>query len=354
MATMRTRRGSVAVTFALMLATLFGVGSLGIDRNMLQVRDFEAQNAADAVAHAAARQLDGTSAGMERAISTAQRVAGLNYVGVTPVTLGAAGAPATASMEFGRWAGDRFVAESTDPRRVNAVRVTVTRLGIPTLFAEPGLGIEELGAEGVSIAVGGGVAQVPCPLPLAIPSCMLPQGELICGFDLVLNADGNDNSGWANLGGSRPSSSSVRSAIESCSLEGVDTTETVTMNNGAVSSAMQVLADAVGDSPILWDDEEWGVMPPQSAQSGVKDYGHVLEGHLIVFDDPANCDGTKFNGANLPVTGFVSGIVYDVDTKGNVNQRRIGVRLVCEVEPNAQGGGGYYGTTAPPHFVVEP
>lgn len=347
------RRGSAALTFALMLVTIFGLGSLGIDRNLLQVRDVEAQNAANAVAHAAVTRLDGTAAGLDRARESARKLGLLNYVGTSPVALGVGGVPATATLQLGRWLNGRFVVDDDDPADVNAVRVVVVRVGIPGVFAGPAFAIEERSVAGESIAVAGGVSYVPCPLPLAVPSCELPHGERICDADLVLGADANDTAGWANLGSSRPSASSIRGAIEDCDLDGVDTTDMVTINDGAIASAVNALADAVSGSTVVRDTPRWGAMPEQSKKSGVNPYGRVLEGHLIVLDDPNDCNGTRFGGASVPVVGFVSGIVYDVDTRGGVDEREIRVRLTCEVERYGLGGGGYFGTTAPPHFVEE-
>lgn len=169
----------------------------------------------------------------------------------------------------------------------------------------------------------------------------------------MLNSDNNDNAGWANLGQSRPNATTVRDAITACGLGEVQTADLVSLNNGSINSAMHAMANAVSTSTTSWNTAEFGTQPARSPNSGVCPYGRVLKTHFLVFEDPANCMGTKYNGTSLPVVGFVTAYVYDVDTRGNVNQRTLRARIRCEVDPSAIGGGGFFGTVAPPHLVSE-
>lgn len=72
----RTRRtGSVAVPFAVMLPVMLGFIGLAIDISMVYARNFELQHLADASAVAAAHELDGTAAGVARAMQKATAAA---------------------------------------------------------------------------------------------------------------------------------------------------------------------------------------------------------------------------------------------------------------------------------------
>jgi hypothetical protein len=71
----RPQRGAVAVMFAGVLLVILGFCGLALDLSQMYNRKAEMQNAADAVALAAARELDGTAAGIDRAILQASRAA---------------------------------------------------------------------------------------------------------------------------------------------------------------------------------------------------------------------------------------------------------------------------------------
>lgn len=349
--THRHRSGKIAIQAVLILSVLLAFAALAIDRSMLQIRDQEAQDAADAVAHAAASKLDGSAQGMAQARSAANAVAQKNKVGLKPVAFGVASGP-TARLELGRWTGGQFVADESDPSVVAAARAQINRNDVPTIFGYPAFGVRYLSVSADAVAVSGGVGEMECPLPLAVPDCALPGSGDICGADLTLNPDGTDAGGWAMLGGSRPSAATIRSAIESCGLGEVDTADTVSLNNGSVNSALGALARAVDSSTVEWDSAELGPLPAQSPRSGVSRYGHVLDSWIIVFEDETDCTNTAYNGTSLAVTGFVRAVVYDVDTSGPIADRHVHAMLGCSVESDGDGGGGgFYGTTVPPRFV---
>lgn len=80
----RPQRGAVAVMFAAVLLVMIGFCGLALDLGQLYNRRVEMQTVADAAALAAARELDGTSAGVSRAVEEAARVlndpsSGLRY-----------------------------------------------------------------------------------------------------------------------------------------------------------------------------------------------------------------------------------------------------------------------------------
>lgn len=71
----RHRRGSVAVMYALMLIPIIGFAGLALDLSFAYTRRTEMQSVADAAAMAAARALDGTVAGVAAAQAAARTIA---------------------------------------------------------------------------------------------------------------------------------------------------------------------------------------------------------------------------------------------------------------------------------------
>ena len=152
----------------------------------------------------------------------------------------------------------------------------------------------------------------------------------------------------AIAGGSRPSAQSVRNAINSC-VPG-DISQALSLNNGAINSGSQALADAVSASADVWNTAEWGPIPAQAPRSGVTHYGRVLTSLIYVFNDPTNCVATSYNGTGLDLVGFAEVNVYDVVTSGPLANRQIRMRSTCDTIEGV-GGGGFFGLKVPPSIV---
>lgn len=71
----KTQRGAIAIMFAFTLMIMLGVIGIAIDTARLYNRQVELQNIADAVALAAANELNGTSAGVTKAVTKASQAA---------------------------------------------------------------------------------------------------------------------------------------------------------------------------------------------------------------------------------------------------------------------------------------
>lgn len=81
------QNGAIALMFAIMLVVIFGVFGMAMGLSLLYNRKAELQSVADAAALAAARDLDGTAAGIAKAeLSAAQAAADLKYDYTVPVT----------------------------------------------------------------------------------------------------------------------------------------------------------------------------------------------------------------------------------------------------------------------------
>jgi hypothetical protein len=337
------RPGNVAILIAVSLVVLLAMAALALDVGKLRVNQHQLQNAADAAALAGAKSLDGTSAGLAAARSAAITLAGDNEVDGEAFVL------AGAEVELGRVEGGAFVAE-TDPYDVTAVRVRAASEDLGALVAPIVFGQDEMLGEAFAVAVSGGPGEAACPLPVAVPSCLLPVDGEVCGLDVRMSPDTNDSGAWALVEPQHPSANAVRNALRNCT-NAATTDDTVTLNNGAIMSALKVLADEVNASATTWDAARWGALPPQREGSAIEGYGaHVLERRLIVFEDPGQCVDTKYTGSGLPLAGFATAVVYDVAVSSDPAQRGLSLRVLCDITQEP-GGGGWFGTTVPPKLV---
>lgn len=341
---MYARSGNVVVTFAILSAILLGMAAIAVDLGALRVWQLELHDAAEAGAHAGAARLDGTEEGMANAYATAVDLACDNFVAGAPVS------PGMLEVELGRYTGGVFTPDTSDPLLVSAVRVRAARSDLDSYFAAAVFGKETLATADDAMALSGGPSQSDCPLPIAIPSCVVEPVAETCNLDIAFGTDGADNAGWALLGDDPPSGAAVKASIDTC-IPG-DIVDHVSLMNGSVASAAQALASTVAEQSTVWDAAAWGPLPARSARSGISaaDYGHVLWRRVIVFDDPTGCANPRFNGTGYTVTGFATAVVYDVDTTGAVEDRAVRMRIVCD-DSGDPGGGGFFGTWSAPRMV---
>ncbi|MBM4368504.1 MAG: hypothetical protein FJ102_19975 [Deltaproteobacteria bacterium] len=341
------RRGSSTVMMVLMLVVILGVAAVAIDGARLRGANQQLYNAAEAAAHSAAMALDGTTAGYALAETRAAQIVAENSVDGLPVSLvDHAGSPS--AVELGQLVDGVFVADTSDPSKVKAVRVNLSMPGFGTTLANWAFGNASSTVGVQARALGGGPSDADCPLPIALPSCALPAGDDICNLDLVLGPDGNDNAAWARIGASSPNAAYVKSAIATCAAES-STVDVVSLNNGQIATAASELAKAISASPTTWSTSEWGTMPSQMSNSAVAAYGHVLHSQIIVFKDADNCADTKMTGSRYEIEGFATAVVYDARATGKAADRKIALRVVCD-SLTANAGGGFFGTKAPPQF----
>ncbi len=331
---LRSRRGNYATITAVSLTGFLGFGALAIDVSNANLVEQQLQNAADSAAHAAVMQLDGTDEGLDAARTAAGEVAAMNYAGGLPVEIeGSAGA--RGKLVFGLFdEDDRTFTESDIAEDVNAVRVTTSHDNTATAVMSS---LTEMAFSPVATASAvrtlPGAGATDCFLPLAVPQCLIDSEYGVVGVQditLVLNSDSVDNVGWANPNGAA-SASYLMDQLGDCKYSGeVSIGDPIDLNNGAVTSALSEMAVEIAGSKTSWDSSVWGAMPDQQGKSAVSSdgYGGTLEGVFLVFDDPSYCvgDGGKFNGT-AKVSALVWGAVYDVVSKGAVEDKNIFVRL---------------------------
>ena len=118
--THHSRRGSYAIIVALLLIVLLGFAALAIDMSYIRLARLQAQNAADAGAHAALIELRNTR-DQEAARSRAAQLVNMNSIAGDAAVLD----PAT-DVQFGGWDFPSHTFDA-DAEFVNAVQVRVRR-----------------------------------------------------------------------------------------------------------------------------------------------------------------------------------------------------------------------------------
>ena len=338
------RKGASAIVIALSMVVLLGAAALVVDVGHITTVQAELQAAADAAAHAGARQLDGSEAGLLLATDQARRIANNNEAALQSVALSGDGA----SLELGVWEDGTF-SEGGDADEINAVR-TVTRRGdlIPW-FSGAAFGTETLAASAESIAVHevDGAGEVECFLPLAVADCTITDlyGEGVNYVDFQVNPPSVDNVGWATPDGN-PSASWLRDQLRDCDHDGTASVGgDIGLNNGTTTTVLTEMADIINEgSGTNWRADYWGTMPEQLDNSAVSEeaYGNTIEGVMFTFTDSDYCSGSGggFN-EHQQISGFVWASIYDVVTHGPAAERTIRVRLeVTDTREVGSGGGG--------------
>lgn len=355
----RHRRGNAAVIVGLCAVVLFGAAAFAIDVPYARLVKVRLEDVADAAAHAATAQLDGTDAGIANARALAKTIAASHTVAGAPVAL------ADGDIVPGVYdkATGTFTA-SADASAVNAVRVNATRPDLALFFAPVAFRREtvEVGGRSATMHETGPAGRADCYLPLALPSCLVDRWTRDGLQDVALktNPAGIDNAGWARIG-SPPNAAFTRTQIaDGCSDGAAQVGDDVYLQNGSVANAYTEIAAAVSTSDTTWTTARWGAQPARDGSKSrvnATDWGKTLEGVVLVFDGGETyCQGGggSFNGSE-PLVGFVWGAIYDV-WSGSASQRTLWMRLDVvneHVDGKYTGGGIDLGLAAwePPRRV---
>jgi len=203
----QSQRGNVIILFALVLPILIGFLSLSVDvGHLLRVRS-ELQNAADAAAWAAVRDLDGRESAYAAVRQSAVRLAAEHRANGTIVAVD----PNTANADDGEvvlgiWdcPSKSFSAATWPPTRVNAVKVRTRRTaasgGAVTTFFAGLFGLSQKDLVATAVGVGGS-PQLACAFPFVVPDCSIIDGggNLRCNATLTFGDAGSDNVGFTVL-----------------------------------------------------------------------------------------------------------------------------------------------------------
>ena len=328
--------GASAVVVALLLAALGGCVALVINVGHLMMVRNQLQNACDAAALAAAREIDGTHGGLQRGRDLAVEFAGRN---VTDRNL-PVGIDRDADVIYGRWnpllpKASAFtpISESAPNAAgsVNAVRVLAGRTparGNPLEVYLPAFsgGVTQGHISAEAIAVHGGPCDN-CSVPLVFADCLIvqPDGTLNCGETLVFRSDTTDNVGFTNLedGVNSVSTSGIIDILDhDCSAVGVGANVGVGNGNNLNNNVIKAFRDYL-----------------------------VRNGNKVtvpVVSPPGGCPA-KFNGLQ-PVVGFATFTILGLT--GPPDQS-ITIRLDCNQVVEAKSVGCTdFGTYSPKPALV--
>jgi Flp pilus assembly protein TadG len=340
----RGERGAfgVAIAAALAIFILFFLLVLNMGR-VYMVRG-QLQNASDAAALAAARDLDGTPAGLAAAIARAPDYGARHFTeSNTPVNILAS------DVILGNWDFNAPKAQAftpiagranADARNINAVLTRGRRDqtgGNPLAFygsAFTGRATTNVGAE--AVAVGGGPCNG-CTIPIAVPDCVVVvNNQLQCGLVLVLTDDPSDNAGFTNLtpnpaGGTSAYIDILNNLGNASTCTNIDAGDPIYIKNGGnlnnnVVAAFRPLVGSVVLAPIV----------------------------------SLSCPNPKFN-QDATVVGFASFTLVAVHATGEHNpacaipgkQGQPGACIIISVECDyvqpkpSPSGCGFYGTLSP-------
>lgn len=369
--------GSVAILIGLTLIIIIGLGALVVDfGNLFRVRN-QLQNASDSASLAAAQELDGTAAGIDRA-----RVKAKEY-GLRHDATGDAIEIDDADIVFGMW--DETNRTFTDlgnnpgdPADVNAVRVVDRRdatQGNPVdLHMAPVIGHNESDVSTLATAVGGGPA-AECGFPLVVPDCSLNEAisDGTCDFCLIMQNNNDDNAGWTSFAengglGNKEINSRV---LEACfDGDGNPTVDPVTnrclgtCSNSFVGAQVQVKNGNMMNKnnfcatieDILYRGDESNT--PKSFVVSVP----------VLKSDDGTCSAEQFSSqhkiagyATLEIHGIQCGnnqpMVIDPTSPAGCQPSPSGDAIVaslrCDGEPSGVAGGGFFGLDAKHVRLVE-
>jgi Flp pilus assembly protein TadG len=167
-------RGSITVMTAVLLVGLCLAVGLCLDVSRFYLVRAELQNASDAAALSAARELNSYMSGLEQADACAHAVANTYGFGHTPVSIQKVEFAVNLDGEYTEW-NPALAGDINNPlRRARFVRVTTAPVSLPVLFAGRVLGPthEERGVSTAGMSVGLNVIGgfFPVAVALADPS----------------------------------------------------------------------------------------------------------------------------------------------------------------------------------------
>jgi hypothetical protein len=349
----RVRRGVAIVVVLLLLPVLFAGLALVIDVGYAQLVRAQLQAAADAATFSAARVLDGTEAGADRARDVARVVAEQNLADGDQVRLSAG------DVDLGVWNGSEMLA--VDDVDADAVRLSLRVDALMGPFGRLVYG-RSLGATVTSVVLRGaplGAGEVPFHLPVSVPQCQVESG--VPGTnDRVFELDGGSgfDVSWAAPSGPADIDAILEDALpciqamadgdpeeEPCAV--ASARDDVVTFSGALPANQADLATLVSQGRP-WDPARWGPLPAQPPDSALGPaYGTVLEGPIPVTEGCAT-DGVQ------DIVGFVWGVLYDLSEVPGVGVSDLRVRIDLGEHPvGTRWGGENYGVLAdgPPRVV---
>jgi Flp pilus assembly protein TadG len=338
-------RGAIAILSALVLIVVGAFLALSLNVGNIMNTRAATQGAVDSAALAGALSLDGSTAGLTAAATSANAFATSHYLNRDQVVL----TPGT-DIQTGRWSfsASTFTA-SADPLLVNAVRATAGRdtsgmrnSPLPVYFGVFLGGRTSVNVHSSAVAAGGGPASG-CSIPIVLAACTVqpPGGGSLCGQHLVFGNANIDNVGWTNLA---PGSRSVNNQDIADILNGTSGGAGCATDPASGLPCCPVKVDdslAVGNGNNLNDKVEKAFKTPSNGPAG----GYVCAGgvcpYITVPVVDVGCPGGNpaFTGVN-PVVGFATFQIMDV----GAHPRHLDIVMQCDRTSTEPPGGGSFGT----------
>lgn len=355
--------GVIALAAAILMVVLIAFLALAMNAGLLMRTRTELQTAADSAALAAAKSLDGTSAGWAAALAAASAFsrahisrwrrpgddAGINAWQVLP----------------GRW---HFKASecvyspdacfepvgASDYGHMTAVKVVDARNAssgngtFPVIWGGF-LGTSEVSMSAQAIAIGNGTGSADCAMPFVLPSGLVaPAGTLSCEsgaapdtFTVHFNSNNVDQIGFVGLNGHSPSDSDVATMIGSpCPARGYTVVDSIDFHNGnnfnkPVRDALQAKICASGD--------KWTFAVMSGSKCGTDFNSSGGDGSIIGFvqvqivrmtdnhGDPVSCGSASpfLTGAAAPDA---------CSAGGHASPESLTLKILCDRPPGSAGG----------------
>jgi Flp pilus assembly protein TadG len=240
----RGERGAAAVLTAILIVVLVMFLAMVINTGHMHLIRSELQNATDAAALAAAKELNGLQTGIDQAGTQAYNYAAAHETDKgLPVTIEQA-----SDVIFGHW-NDTLPRDSAfqpitardaaSLAWINAVMVQAGRetargnamdVDAAGLFSQSTVDVRAN-----SVAVLGGPCSEGCAIPIAFPDCLIvnPDGSLRCDEILEFSDANEDNLGFTSLSPTDPASiNTVKNILANNTCKTVDVGTPILIQNG--------------------------------------------------------------------------------------------------------------------------
>jgi Flp pilus assembly protein TadG len=343
------QNGVTAVVLAIALVALLGFAALAVDIGYLYSARNELQNAADAAALAATRQLgriyaessltsrDFSSAAnashLSSIYSTATTVAGKNIVAGSSVSISAG------DIAIGQWNPETRTLSATlvepDAVQVTARRDAASGQAVALFFARV-LGIQTADVSAIATAALSGLSQInegelTIPVGISEEWFSWPREGGFCGQDIKFYPTGGMEgcAGWTTFDSQTGSTTQLRKIFQgllnsSYHAPGATIYETQFRFDGGVK-ASAIFSNTQTDITDLYNR--------------FKDANGNWSTYVVVYRDESAC-GQNPNGW-ITVVGFARATIYQVL---EAPDKIIRARVECNrYDPDNRGGGGYYG-----------
>lgn len=228
----RRQRGAIIITAALALLLLLGFMGIALDFGRLFIVKTELQTALDSCALAAARELNGKSDAITRAVSAGSTAANVNGVNLQSATWNGQGKVTAADITF----RNSSYIDTTAPAAAVYAQCTHTQPNIRLwllqamgAFSGNTADFPSTRSVRTTAVATRASAQSACPIPVALqpktPGATSPNYGYTVGdwLTLLSKSNGGSTFGWANLDGSNSASETANELNGHCGSKIGDT-----------------------------------------------------------------------------------------------------------------------------------